>query len=345
MDDRARQPGESSAFRQAARPGQNRLTTAAWQTLRLAILVLAGCTTSSSGSGSSLFSDQHRLLPSTLAVRQPDVALDMPRELAKEALPNYVVEGGDVLLVTPVEPEIATGEDTEPDKNPTSPVRIPADQPVLPDGSINLGRYGRLIVAGNTVEQIEAAIRATIHAQIKRDPGFITVRIVTRDSKVYYVLGEVNSPGTFQLKGRETVLDAILTAGGLKDTASRDNIILSRPTGPCSCRVVIPICYREITQLGDTATNYQIMPGDRVYVPQKRWYEYLPWCCEKCPRCRHAHYPCEIPFYAPPALPPAPPHGPPEPIHSLPTFTRPPPAVNTSLPETGPTEWASNHSH
>src|SRR5207244_3519626 len=83
----------------------------------------------------------------------------------------------------------------------------------------------------------------------------------TRVSKVYYVLGEVNAPGSFTLSGRETVLDGILAAGGLNERASRRNIILSRPTHPDSCRVVLPICYYEIVQLGDTSTNYQLAPG------------------------------------------------------------------------------------
>jgi polysaccharide biosynthesis/export protein len=304
-----------------------------------------------------MFSDQHRLLASTLAVRQPDVALGIPRELDKKALPNYIVEGGDVLLVSPADPDVPAAEDTAPDKNLTSPIRIPADQPVLPDGSINLGRYGRLIVAGKTVEDIEAAIRATIHAQIRRDPGFITVRIVTRDSKVYYVLGEVNSPGSFQLKGRETVLDAILAAGGLNDKASRDNIILTRPTGPNCCRVVVPVCYREITQLGDTTTSYQIMPGDRIYVPTRRWYEYLPWCSKKCQICRHAHYPCSIPKLPPeepgqhiPAFSPGPmpttqplahTRLTPTEIKPMPAATRP---TESDAVATGwPTQWASGH--
>ena len=118
-------------------------------------------------------------------------------------MPSYTVEPGDVLLVLPTESEAsALGEPgPAPDKNPPPPVRIPPDQPILPDGSINLGIYGRLIVAGKTVEEMELMIRATVQAQIHRDPGFITVRIVTRDSKVYYVLGEVNTPGGLSPQG------------------------------------------------------------------------------------------------------------------------------------------------
>jgi len=84
---------------------------------------------------------------------------------------------------------------------------------------------------------------------------------------VFYVLGEVNSPGAYPISGRETVLDAILAAGGVTDAADLGGITFTRPSPPNECRVVLPVCYREIVQLGDTATNYQVGPGDRIYVP------------------------------------------------------------------------------
>src|SRR5204862_7169157 len=130
----------------------------------------------------------------------------VPRELAKVALPAYVVEPGDVLLVQPADLD--------------SPARFPADQTVLPDGKIDLGRYGRLAVAGKTDEQIEREVEAAVAAKTPK-AGPITVRIVARNSKVYYVLGQVNAPGSFPLQGRETVLDGLVAAGGLNARASR----------------------------------------------------------------------------------------------------------------------------
>ncbi len=182
----------------------------------------------------------------------------VPRELAKVPLPAYVVEPGDVLLVQPADFD--------------SPARFPADQPVLPDGRIDLGRYGRLPVAGKTDEQIERDVQAAVDAKTPK-AGPITVRIVARNSKVYYVLGQVNAPGAFPLQGRKTVLDGIVAAGGLNARASRSNIILSRPTAPGGGRVVLPVCYRQIVQLGDTTTNYQLAPGDRIYVPAQSFGE------------------------------------------------------------------------
>jgi protein involved in polysaccharide export with SLBB domain len=203
----------------------------------------------------------------------------IPRELDKRVGPPYVIEPGDGLLVQPASLD--------------SPVRLPGDQTVLSDGTISLGSYGQMLVAGKTLVQIEAEVNALIGGTVK-DAGKIVVRLVTRDSKVYYVLGEVNSPGAFAWRGRETVLDAILAAGGLTTNASRNNIILTRPTPPDSCRVVLPVCYTDIVQVGDTKTNYQVCAGDRIYVPSRTFREQL--CPKKasCSRCSDPHTPCPL---------------------------------------------------
>ncbi len=231
------------------------------------VLLAAGCSTGSNSF--ALFPEGHRLLPATKAVRSSyNETLPLPRELDKHPAPLYTVEPGDVLLVQPASLD--------------APVRLPGDQPVLPDGTINLGRYGLLQVAGLTVDQIAAAVGPLVEAQT-RGAGPITVRLVGRQSKVFYVLGEVNALGAFPLAGRETVLDAIVAAGGLNERASRKNIILARPTKPGECRVVLPICYQEIVQLGDTTTNYQLAAGDRIYVPTRGWDDCKQGkCCGPC---------------------------------------------------------------
>jgi polysaccharide biosynthesis/export protein len=205
----------------------------------------------------------------------------LPRELDKQVLAPYTVEPGDVLFVTLTEID--------------TPIRLPGDQPVMPDGTINLGANGQLIVAGKTVAAIEDDIRAVVQGRIKKDPGPVTVRVVTRASKVYYVLGEVNAPGAFPLNGRETVLDGLIAAGGINDRASRLNILLSRPTPACDCRIVLPICYREIVQLGDTSTNYQLVPGDRIFVPSRATFEGLFRKKKRCGPCGGPQTPCDLP--------------------------------------------------
>src|SRR5207248_9398576 len=133
-------------------------------------------------------------------------------------------------------------------------------------------QYGCLRVAGKTVAQVEAEVN---HLVAARTPaaGFLDVRLVNRESKKVYVVGEVNAPGTFPYTGNETVLDAVVGAGGLTEKASRWDIILSRPTPPDGCRLILAVNYLDVLQLGDTSTNYKLLPGDRVYVPTRTLLE------------------------------------------------------------------------
>jgi protein involved in polysaccharide export with SLBB domain len=189
------------------------------------------------------------------------------------------VEPGDTLLVQPVELD--------------APVRLPPDQPVEPDGTIDLGPYGRPVVAGKTLAQIEAQIRDIVKAREKQAVP-LTVRLIGQPGAVYYVFGEVNAPGSFPITGRETVIDGIVAAGGMTRRASPGNMILSRPTVPDGCRVVFPVCFEQIVQLGDTTTNYQLQPGDRIFVPSKGMFEGLfPARCQKpAGACARPQVPC-----------------------------------------------------
>ena len=252
----------------------------------IALITTVGCS-SGPGRGFSIFPPQgHKLLDTAKEMRDVNAQpLLVPRELEKQPLPTYTVEPGDVLLIQSADLD--------------SPVRLPGDQPILPDGTINLGRYGPLQVMGKTVPEVEGMVRKAVLAQTK-DAGNISVRLISRQSKVFYVVGEVNSPGRFPLNGNETVLDAILLAGGLNDRASRDNIILSRPSKPNCPRMVLPVCWKQIVQLGDTTTNYQLAPGDRIYVSTRGIFESIPLLN------RHEKGPCGCGSHAPQPFPPYP---------------------------------------
>jgi protein involved in polysaccharide export with SLBB domain len=224
---------------------------------------------------------RHKLIDDAERMRSNVItAQPLPTELNKVPLTAYIIEPGDTLIVEPVSFE--------------SRLRFPADQTVLPDGTIDLNEFGRMLVVGKTIEEIEAEIDRLIK---ERSPqaGAVNVRLVGPQSKRFYVLGEVNSPGDFQYIGRETALSAILAAGGLSDKADVKNIILSRPSVPDGCRTVLPICYNQIVQLGDTSTNYQILPGDRIYVPTKSMLDCVKDRCKKCiTPCSEPQYQCPV---------------------------------------------------
>jgi polysaccharide biosynthesis/export protein len=240
--------------------------------------LLSGC---SSSGGRSAFGSPHPLIPEARALKAAyEEVLAVPRELDKAMTGPYVVEPGDVLVALPARQDAT--------------ISLPADQPVQSDGRIHLGMYGFLEVAGKTLDQVEAEVNALVRAQTKDAPQ-VTVRLATSDSKVYYVVGEVNAPNAYPFRGRETVLDAILRAGGLTSGASRRDILLSRPTPPPSCRIVLPVCFNEIVQLADTSTNYHLRPGDRIYVPTRGMCESLCPTRSGCAPCGRPQTPCPIP--------------------------------------------------
>ena len=58
-----------------------------------------------------------------------------------------------------------------------------------------------------------------------------------------------------------------LYAGGLIPTTAPQNIRLVRPAPPGSCcEQVLPVNLAAIVVGGDPTTNYQLMPGDRLFV-------------------------------------------------------------------------------
>jgi protein involved in polysaccharide export with SLBB domain len=218
--------------------------------LACAVPLAASCGCGTVAQGVSPLPDRYPIGDSARAARICS-PLEIPRELQKATLNEYRLEPGDGLLVMPADLE--------------SKVRLSADQTILADGTIDLGKYGRLHVAGKTIPEVEEAVKQAVKVVEKEDAGFIDVRLVNRQSKVYYVLGEITTPGKFPLSGNETVLDGIVTAGGMSDRSSWRDIILVRPTSD-GVGMVLRVDYGAIVRKGEAATNYQLHPGDRIYV-------------------------------------------------------------------------------
>lgn len=145
---------------------------------------------------------------------------------------------------------------------------IAGEHLVEPDGAVSLGIYGRVYVAGMTVEEARQAIEAKLTGQIN-DPE-IRVSVVGFNSKVIYVITDGGGYGEGVVRlpytGNETVLDAIAQINGLSDISSK-SIWVARPSEATAvCAQTMAVDWRGITQDGMTATNYQLFPGDRIYI-------------------------------------------------------------------------------
>ena len=71
----------------------------------------------------------------------------------------------------------------------------------------------------------------------------------------FYIIGEVNNPGSFEYVNGMTVINAVALAGGFTYRADQDDIMISRggSSGP------------EIEAAPDT----EVLPGDIIEVPER----------------------------------------------------------------------------
>jgi polysaccharide export outer membrane protein len=154
--------------------------------------------------------------------------------------------------------------------------RVSGAQPVTgqylvgPDGTVNLRQYGVVHVAGKTVT--EARIALQNHLKHFLDSPELAVDVVAYNSKVYYVVtqgaGLGDSVRRLPITGNETVLDAISQINGLSQVSSK-KIWIARPAPhDFGCQQILPIDWDAIVQGAQTATNYQILPGDRLFVAE-----------------------------------------------------------------------------
>ncbi len=141
---------------------------------------------------------------------------------------------------------------------------------VGPDGTVNLKQYGVLHVAGKTVTEIRLDLQK--HLAQYFDTPEVSVDVRQFNSKVFYVITEGAGIGDNVRRvpstGNDTVLDALSAINGLSQVSSAQ-IWIARPApGGFGCEQILPVDYEAIAKGGSTATNYQIMPGDRVFIAE-----------------------------------------------------------------------------
>jgi polysaccharide export outer membrane protein len=143
---------------------------------------------------------------------------------------------------------------------------------VGPDGTVNLRQYGAVHVAGKTL--VEARLAIEKHLSQFFDSPEVSLDMVGYNSKAYYIITEGANFGDnvvrVAITGNETVLDAIAQINGLSQLSS-SKIWIARPApGGFSCEQIMPVNWEAITRGGATDTNYQLLPGDRVFIAEDK---------------------------------------------------------------------------
>ena len=150
--------------------------------------------------------------------------------------------------------------------------QINGEHLVGPDGTVNLGTYGRVYVSGMTLEQAKSAVEEQLAKHLENPK--VSLDVFAYNSKVYYIISQTGGFGEQLVKvpctGNETVLDAIAQVNGITRAASK-RIWIARPApSGMECEQILQVNWNEITAGAATATNYQVLPGDRIFIAEDK---------------------------------------------------------------------------
>jgi polysaccharide export outer membrane protein len=138
---------------------------------------------------------------------------------------------------------------------------------VQPDGFISLEMGGDMKVAGRNLEQVRSLILTKVGTRLA-SPELIVV--LKEFQKPYVVVaGEVVQPGKFELREQLTALQAVLLAGGFKDTAKSSQILVFRKLNADIAEVKI-LNFKTIKRTSDLENDLTLQPGDMLLIPRNR---------------------------------------------------------------------------
>jgi len=173
-----------------------------------------------------------------------------PQESAADPGPAYVIGPEDVL-------EIAVWGN--PDVTRTVPVR--------PDGKISLPLLNDVQAAGLTPMQLRAILAGSLEQYMAAPMLSVIVREV--HSLKVTVIGEVKTPGRYELRSRSTVLEVLAMAGGLSQYAARARITILRRDGDAVRELSYD--FEKITARAGPRNagreNFCVQSGDIILVP------------------------------------------------------------------------------
>lgn len=140
---------------------------------------------------------------------------------------------------------------------------------VRPDGFITMPLMGDVRSEGRTPAELAAIMSSALKKVIKNPE--VTVSVTQPVSTAYQfrvrAMGQVNQPVSIAYVEGMTVMDLVLSAGGVSPFGAANRSVLNRLTANGYKEYEIKV--RDILEKGDVTTNYILQPGDLITIPEK----------------------------------------------------------------------------
>ena len=145
-----------------------------------------------------------------------------------------------------------------PDKELSRKVRV------SPNGYISFLLLGEVKVKGLTVSEIEEELTYLLEKDYLVNPQ---VSIFIEEYSTVSILGQVNEPGSYPIRGNLSVIELISTAGGFTKIAATNDVKVIR-TNPNGRKTTIKVKANDIINKGREDEDVQLKAGDIVTVAE-----------------------------------------------------------------------------
>ena len=144
---------------------------------------------------------------------------------------------------------------------------------VRPDGKISLQMVGEVDAENRTPSELKEDLRQAYAAELRAPE--ISVSVVSMAARIY-VDGQVEKPGEYVWSRQITALQAVALAGGLRETATKDEIVVLRRTQNGAPEAITIDLEHAKTGQGESRDVY-LAPYDLVVVPESGIAEMNRW--------------------------------------------------------------------
>ncbi|MGA1262987.1 MAG: polysaccharide biosynthesis/export family protein [Prochlorothrix sp.] len=141
-----------------------------------------------------------------------------------------------------------------------------SQQPILPDGTINLPLIGPLYIQGQTLEELKQTLQTALRVYLVNP--VVSLSLSSQRPLLVTVTGEVNRPGPLQLNtGGLPLSQALIQAGGVRRSANISRITIRRPLPQGQEQLQVVNLWQTI-QAEVTGQRLLLRDGDVIFVPR-----------------------------------------------------------------------------
>lgn len=191
-----------------------------------------------------------KVAPSTVAL--PPAVAPSPAAVAPPAAPAYIIGPGDSL-------QVFVWRNAE----------LSSTVPVRPDGKISTPLVEDMVAVGKTPTQLARDIEKVLSEYVKSPQVNVIVTQPLSAFSQVKVIGQVVKPESLPYHEGMTVLDALLTVGGLGPYAAGNRAKVVRMEGGKQTEINVNLA--KIIDKGDMKQNLKLQPGDVIVVPETRF--------------------------------------------------------------------------